>query len=291
MKVFISWSGKRSGAVAEALHRWLKNVIQRLDPWMSKANIPMGKQWVLHLFTELKNTNFGIICVTPENLEAPYLLFEAGALAKQVEEASVVPYLFQLKPTDLKGPLTAFQGANTDEEDTRKVLEAINAALGKDGLSYEQLKEAFKKWWPDLKAALDQIPPETTEPKRPRDMREIAEETLQLVRNIAGSPIVSGPVPLPVVTRSDVGPPREGFRLGDLGKPKAFLDLYGLSPETQRRILGDLAVAPPSTQQGEPGEERPPERSPEEASSSGTAEAGRETERVRPRPHVPRKRR
>jgi len=39
MKVFISWSGQRSAAVADALRYWLPKVIQALEPWMSADDI------------------------------------------------------------------------------------------------------------------------------------------------------------------------------------------------------------------------------------------------------------
>src|SRR5918996_3999019 len=42
MKVFISWSGARSQAGAQTLRRWLKHVIQALDPWISGVLVLVG---------------------------------------------------------------------------------------------------------------------------------------------------------------------------------------------------------------------------------------------------------
>ena len=47
----------------------------------------------------------GIICVTPSNLEAPWILFEAGALSKTLENTFVCPLLIGLEPADVSGPL------------------------------------------------------------------------------------------------------------------------------------------------------------------------------------------
>lgn len=35
MKVFVSWSGERSKALASALGPWLRQTVQALDPWLS----------------------------------------------------------------------------------------------------------------------------------------------------------------------------------------------------------------------------------------------------------------
>ena len=42
MKVFISWSGEKSGEVAQSLYDWLKNVFQTVDFYISKENINKG---------------------------------------------------------------------------------------------------------------------------------------------------------------------------------------------------------------------------------------------------------
>ena len=79
MKIFISWSGPRSKAMAEALKEWLPNVIQAVDPWVSSSDIDAGMRWTPALAEQLQQTQLGILCLTAENLNAPWLLFEAGA--------------------------------------------------------------------------------------------------------------------------------------------------------------------------------------------------------------------
>src|SRR5688572_16881222 len=104
MKVFISWSGARSYAVASALRDWLPSVIQALEPWMSAADIQRGAQWPLQIATRLAECNVGIICLTPENLNEKWILFEAGALSKILDRAHVCTYLIALEATDLEWP-------------------------------------------------------------------------------------------------------------------------------------------------------------------------------------------
>ncbi len=89
MKVFISWSGPRSAAVAEALRYWLPKVIQALEPWMSADDIEKGTRWRSGIATELEQSSVGIICLTRENLDSTWIHFEAGALSKQQKSTYV----------------------------------------------------------------------------------------------------------------------------------------------------------------------------------------------------------
>jgi len=171
MKVLISWSGSRSRAVAEALHYWLKAVVQSIEPWMSEENIEKGTRWSAELTRELGETRIGIICLTPENLEAPWVLFEAGALTRTVEKEHVCPYLFGMEKEELsKGPLTQFQAAKADKADTKKLLVTINKAAGSP-LTEGQLDDAFRRWWPDFARRLKRIPTEEELPERRMTMR------------------------------------------------------------------------------------------------------------------------
>lgn len=79
MHVFISWSGRSSKAVAELLRVHLRSAIQALTPFMSSADINAGARWRDEIGEALGTTNFGIIVVTPDNVDAPWLNFEAGA--------------------------------------------------------------------------------------------------------------------------------------------------------------------------------------------------------------------
>ena len=185
MEVFISWSGERSEKVAKALHDWLPNVIQSLRPFMSSADIKEGSRWATDIATHLEQAKFGLLCLTPENLEAPWLLFEAGALSKTVESAWVVPYLYKVSPTELQGPLTQFQAATADKDSTQKVITTLNSALGDNKLDEPRLESSFENWWPKLETSLDEIQLTTEESIPIRSERDILEEILDLVRSLS----------------------------------------------------------------------------------------------------------
>jgi hypothetical protein len=157
MRVFISWSGGCSRLVAEALRGWLPNVLQALDPWLSFADIAAGARWHQELGMRLAACNFGILCLTPENQENGWLLYEAGALSRSLESARVVPYLIGLRRTDVKGPLSHFQAVEADREGTFELLQSLNGALeaaGERALSDNGLRRAHELWWPEVEAAL-----------------------------------------------------------------------------------------------------------------------------------------
>jgi len=186
MKVFLSWSGSRSKKIAEILHNWLPQVIQAVEPWFS-TDIEKGLRWGPEITDLLEKSKVGIICLTRENLDENWILFEAGALSK-TKDAYVCTFLLDMKPTDIKPPLAQFQHTQFKREDVWKLILTINENVKKSGgtsPSKEILKIIFDKFWPDLEKKLEKITkqqPERTEPTR--SDREILEEILEYVRTL-----------------------------------------------------------------------------------------------------------
>jgi hypothetical protein len=160
MDVFISWSGQRSKIVAEALRLWLGDVLQNVTPWLSSEDIDPGTRWNSELAGQLEKTHFGVICLTPESIRAPWILFEAGALAKALGSSRVCPYLIQMDTCDLKLPLAQFDAVNSTKSGTLKLVRSINHAMdSKEALPEDRLIKYFDKWWPELEQKLNNIPP------------------------------------------------------------------------------------------------------------------------------------
>ena len=198
MKVFISWSGERSKAVAEALRYWLPKVIQALEPWMSADDIEKGTRWRSGIATELEQSSVGIICLTRENLDSTWIHFEAGALSKQQQNTYVCTLLFDLEPTDIREPLAQFQATKAEKSDLRKLVSTINNTLGDVKLPESELAESFDIWWTKLQSLLSAIaPPTRPSQKAIRKDREILDEILSLVRAQAREKILE-PDLLPV---------------------------------------------------------------------------------------------
>jgi uncharacterized protein with ParB-like and HNH nuclease domain len=91
------------------------------------------------------------------------LNFEAGALSKAFNNTNVSPFLFGLKPSDIKkSPLLQFQSTLYEKKDFTKLILSINNAAGNDKLDEGKLKRTFEVWWDKLKTKLDAHLIETT---------------------------------------------------------------------------------------------------------------------------------
>lgn len=176
-KVFISWSQPRSKQIAEYLQQWLPAIIQSLDPFIS-TQIPVGSAWSRHILTELKATNIGIICCTPENQREPWLNFEAGAIAKN--DGLVCLYLHDLPKANLAPPLSMFQAVIADRDGTRQLLFDLLAFVP-DSPSTTAVSRLFDKLWDELETFLSKLP--TGEPAQKRSTDEMLQELLGLARS------------------------------------------------------------------------------------------------------------
>jgi hypothetical protein len=187
VKVFISWSGSREQKVANTLKDWIPMVVQSVQPWVSSEDISAGGRWLQSIVQELQECSFGIICLTQSNKERPWICFEAGALSKTIESSKVVPFLIDLKPTELTGPLSQFQGIEaSNAEDVFKMIKALSEAGDGSAMTEEMLRKIFNKFWPDLDAAISSIRDseagKSAEPARTD--RDILEELLILTRGV-----------------------------------------------------------------------------------------------------------
>lgn len=189
MKVFISWSGTKSHKVALVFRDWLPSVIQSIVPYVSSEDIDKGARWSSDIAKELENSTYGILCVTKENFEAPWLSFEAGALSKTMDKSFVSPFLFDIKRSEVKGPILQFQSTIFDKDDLKKLLIGLNKACNETAISASMLDKAFEIWYPNLEAELNKIIEDNDGPdeKKKDDSRghnsEMLEEILVLSRD------------------------------------------------------------------------------------------------------------
>jgi len=191
MKVFISWSGTTSHRVAVILRDWLPSVIQSIEPYVSSEDIDKGARWSTDIAGELHASTYGLIFVTADNIKAPWINFEAGALGKSIDKSRVSPFLFRINRSEVEGPILQFQSTVFEREDVYKLIKSINSACGSECLEEARLERSFGVWWPQLEKLLNEISEEAStsngvqdsEPSPSDTTSRVLEEILELTRN------------------------------------------------------------------------------------------------------------
>jgi hypothetical protein len=179
MRIFTSWSGDRSKAAALGLKSLLQDLFEETVQVFVSDHISPGEAWAQRLGTELEQSEFGILCLTHDNWQSPWLLFEAGAIAKKFASSRVVPYLIdELPGASERSPLAQFQHVRADRDGTYRLVEAINSSRDNPKPD-DRLRRSFEKWWPDLDQTLRTV--QASNPAQPpvRSDRELIETILQ----------------------------------------------------------------------------------------------------------------
>ena len=151
--VFISWSGETSKNIAECLKKNLPYIF-RVKPWMSSRDIPAGLPWHLELLNQLKITDVGIFVITSENIDSPWMQFEAGAMCKNFDHSRIIPYLVGLEPNQLRGPFAQIQAIVANKEGTERLVEEVRKHCVPDEL-VDSVRERFKAFWPRISIQLE----------------------------------------------------------------------------------------------------------------------------------------
>jgi hypothetical protein len=187
MRIFISWSGELSKNIAEIFRQWIPGVIQAAKPYYSPDDITKGTRWSTEISKELDASKIGIICLTNDNLDSNWIMFEAGALSKNIEKSKVVPLLFGIEPSDIQGPLVQFQAAKFSKSEMKKVVKMVNSELGETALPLDVIDSVFEMWWPKLESQIKEAEEKakSVDNKDLRSERDLIEEVLSLTRELS----------------------------------------------------------------------------------------------------------
>ena len=195
MKAFLSWSGSKSHRMAKALADWLPCVVQALEPWISSKDIDRGSIWFNEIFEQLKDTNFGIVLVTKENKDKPWLMFESGALSKGLTENRICTVLVDLNVRDIDSgsPLRQLNHTALDKDGVLSLVKTINKKLDNGQLQEKRLEQTFNAMWPDLAGKIDEIlkadPAPTTPERTDKDvLNDILENVLRINKRVSIGP-------------------------------------------------------------------------------------------------------
>lgn len=186
MKIFISWSGDLSKKVAQELKKWLPCIIQSVEVFYSPEDIEKGENWDSKISAQLSECNYGIVCLTSENTNAPWINFEAGAIAKTLE-SRVSALMINIKTSEIQGPLKRYQATKLEKDDMYQLIEDINKATD-NPLASDILDSTFNAIWDkmydSIRKCIKDYRPVLVEKNEDKGIRnnEVVEEILQLVR-------------------------------------------------------------------------------------------------------------
>ena len=152
MKVFVSFSGEKSKRTADALVEFLPKILPTISFVLADTDIAIGERWQQSLERQTDGLNFAILCVSHDNVEKPWLMYEAGQLSRKTPR--LVPYLLNVDPADLKGPLAHLSAVLADKGGTRHLLSIMNDE-SEEVLPNDVLNRDFESYWPEIKSCLD----------------------------------------------------------------------------------------------------------------------------------------
>lgn len=207
LSVFFSWSGEASRNIAEALSAMLEAIFgSRVTCWKSYDNIKPGERWSDALDRQLDRSNFAIVCLVPNNLMAPWIHYEAGALSR-TKDLAVVPYCVNLNEGELRDPLTRFfQAEQATADGTFKLVKCINGHLG-NALDDTTLQNTFTRFWKNLETKLKE-----SDLRAVRDACFECITTSELLKreSVRGDREPSGELQLPTYVYVNASEPLEG---------------------------------------------------------------------------------
>jgi hypothetical protein len=144
--VFLCWSGPESKHYAIEWRKWTNEVFKGARAFISDRDIQAGDDWRRKISSQIRKSKVGIVFLTKTNRSAPWLLFEAGALAIAKRRRLVV-YVVPGGPRRLPSPLDAFQAVRADKVGARKLFRVLRDEVGTP-------RAKFSLLWPRLNERL-----------------------------------------------------------------------------------------------------------------------------------------
>jgi len=182
VKLFISWSGERSGKLAEVFKQFLPKIIDGLesnDIFLSLTDLKSGDIWFSEIQKKLQASDTVLVLLSKENLDSKWLLFESGAISsKPLNKVHIYPIDdIEISSTS---PFYNYQKIKmADEENTLKLINSLNSKDNDKAILIN-----FNKYWVNIEAILEEISvgrniDDTIQIK----LKEVENEVVTLVNN------------------------------------------------------------------------------------------------------------
>jgi hypothetical protein len=199
MKTFITWSGAVSHGVALELKEFLRLIFPTVDAFVSSDDIRKGSQWRPAITEALSQSQRGILCLTSDNFNQPWVLFEAGVLTKALEKPVLYTVLLgDLDPSALEGnPLSQFQHTRIDKTDMLRLLCDINKDVTEGRRLQGDLTNLFETLWPHFEQSVSRITQKAA--KREMWIAELARESPIIAGRVFRNAVIRGPAVLAIL--------------------------------------------------------------------------------------------
>lgn len=138
-KIFLSWSKDKSKKYAERFKGLIKKTLGLFETsiFISSQSIDVGEDWWQEIKGALSSAQVGVIFVTDENYDSPWLNYETGILQSKFEKNMTFPVTTSTDANsflDKKIPLTQFQltKALDDIKEMKKLIVYIAKSIELD---------------------------------------------------------------------------------------------------------------------------------------------------------------
>ncbi|WP_457135495.1 TIR domain-containing protein [Mycobacteroides abscessus] len=182
-RVFLSWSGSRAKEIAQIWKSLIEESFDSVDAFVSSQDIDPGERGLSAIKEQLDGTSVGIPIITRDNVNAPWINFESGALSKQVPNAQVMvmPCLVDYAdPSELTGPLLQFQAQLLNKDGVASILETIAKA---NLIDWHRKKPAFDARWSDFEKRFNVFRDSSPVPGKAHALRPEPDMLAEIVNN------------------------------------------------------------------------------------------------------------
>jgi hypothetical protein len=130
---FLSWSGTLSGEIASYIKTDILDPLFEdfIEPFIS-SEIGVGNLFAPEILERLKKSDFGIVCITAENIEKPWVSFECGGLVNNGKKDNLYVILVDISVDMLKRlnqPLSEFQAVHLDKDGIVNLIRKISTSV------------------------------------------------------------------------------------------------------------------------------------------------------------------
>ena len=155
-------------------------MLQAVRPWLSSRDLDRGSVWFSDINEQLEGCTVGIICLTLENRERPWILFEAGALFKGLSKSRISPLLIDLETKDVEDPLGQLNHTFPTQQSMRQLVGTLNGMLNQQSLDEATLNTVFDTYWPQFEAKFAAILANTKQSAnaKPREQGDVLGDIL-----------------------------------------------------------------------------------------------------------------